>query len=281
VTSSSIASTAGVSWVALTLNAPPSNIELAGPHLIEGTASGEGNDAGGLEVADVDEPLLGPVEGEDLGQAFAALEYVTSPATILCVLIVSVSAMPPFSALGVEAFVNEVGEMAGRGANLPVSGVAAIDQLRDLSATLTEIEASKGPVQLKYQITSKILSGRTFDKGAQPFQDFADLMRLRDDLVHLRHRDRTDADGYISPSSAVARMLQQKGLTYSPGGGPTDLPGGMSWLNEIETAGVATWAYRAARSIVFGVGEMLPDDFRAHGIQMMKWQISNLPAIVE
>ncbi len=213
--------------------------------------------------------LLTAYEARNRAAALIAAEPFALPPDALVAII--------FSALGAEAFINEVGEMAGRDVHSGVSGVELFDQLDDLAATLAEIEGSKGPVELKYQITSKILSGRTFNKGVQPFQDFADLMRLRNDLVHLRHRDKTDAGGYVSPSSIVVQKLQQKGLTYTRGRNADEPSGGMSWLNEIETVGSATWAYQAARNIVFTIGEMLPDDYRAPGIRAMKGQISNLP----
>jgi len=88
-----------------------------------------------------------------------------------------------FAALGVEAFINELAEMAQRDADMYGPGLGGTATLRDLATTLVEIEDARGPVELKYQMASKILSGRTFDQGAQPFQDFRDLMRLRDALV--------------------------------------------------------------------------------------------------
>src|SRR6266508_1432362 len=63
-----------------------------------------------------------------------------------------------FSALGVEAFINELTEMAQRDADMYGPGFRSTDTLRDLAATLTEVENARGRVGLKYQMASKILS---------------------------------------------------------------------------------------------------------------------------
>jgi hypothetical protein len=179
-----------------------------------------------------------------------------------------------FSALAVEAFINELTEMAERSTvlSLPTENGA----VTDLGRTLSAIEDAKGPVELKYQMACKILSGKTLPQGEQPYQAFKNLMQLRNDLVHLRHRDRTDGAGYVSPKSGVVRNLQQQGLTLTRGRSPGDVPGGTSWLDELRTPGVAAWAYHAAASIITTLGEMVPDD-KDLGITLVKERISQIP----
>jgi hypothetical protein len=191
-----------------------------------------------------------------------------------------------FSALGAEAFINELTEMAQRDADFFEGKLISdelrnhTDVLRDLAATLTEIEDARGQVELKYQMAGKVLSGRTFPRGMQPFQDFRDLMQLRNALVHLRHADTTDEAGRISPSLATVRRLQQKGLTYTRGREPNDIPGGMSWLEELKTTAVATWAYKAACNMVMAVSDMLPShESGALGIQSLKELAAGMPTV--
>jgi hypothetical protein len=121
---------------------------------------------------------------------------------------------------------------------LPESAMPGAQVLADLAAVLFEIEDTRGPIVLKYQMASKILRGAKFVSGQGPFQDFADLVRLRDDLVHPRHRDKTTDAGHVQPGSKVIRDLQQRGFTISKGRQPGDAPGGISWLDEIESNGV-------------------------------------------
>ena len=102
-------------------------------------------------------------------------------------------------------------------------------------------------------------------------------MRLRDELVHPRHRDQTTAAGYVQPASKIVRDLQQRGLTTTKGRQPGDIPGGTSWLDEIKTPGVASWAYHAARDIIAAVLEMLPDDDKLTTNQLFRSRLSQLP----
>lgn len=201
----------------------------------------------------------------------------------------SPESMPPdaliaivFSAFGAEAFINELAELAQRDVDHSKEVLNDAETLRDLAAILTEIEETRGQVELKYQMASKVLSGRTFPRGKQPFQDFRDLMRLRDALAHIRQGDKTDDAGRISPRHDVVRRLQQMGRTRTRGRRPDDIPGGMSWLNELETTGAATWAYQAAYNIVTAIGNMLPgDEPGAFGILALKEITLWLPALSE
>jgi hypothetical protein len=190
-----------------------------------------------------------------------------------------------FSALGIEAFINELAEMAQRDADMAQryeSELRSMGQLRELAARLTALENTHEQVQRKYQAASEVLRGRPFDQGSQPFQDFRDLMQLRDALVHPRHRDTTDRAGHISSSHPVVRRLQQMGYSRTRGRQPDDIPGGMSWLNELETTRPATWSYRAACNMVTAVGNMLPgDETTTLGIQFMKDKIAQLPTVEE
>ena len=122
------------------------------------------------------------------------------------------------------------------------------------------IEDAQGSIGLKYHMASKILSGRTFDASKAPFQDFDTLVKLRNEVVHPRHRDRTGKGGYVEPASPAIRNLQQRGLTTTRGRQSGDPSGGMSWLNEIECGRTATWACQAAREIITAILTMLPQD---------------------
>jgi hypothetical protein len=181
-----------------------------------------------------------------------------------------------FSALAAEALINELAEAAARAANLHAD-TPGFDILADLAATLDMTEKAQGQIDLKYQLTSKILIGKTFPPGEAPFQDFASLITLRNELVHPRHRDRTTAAGHVEPISKVVRDLQQRGLTTTRGRRPGDIPGGVSWLGEIKSSGVANWAYNASREIIAAVLTMLPDDPGLPTTLLFRDRISAMP----
>lgn len=181
-----------------------------------------------------------------------------------------------FSALAAEAFINELGEAATRTAGLHPT-VRGLDVLADLAAVLDLTEKAQGQIDLKYLLASKILSGKMLLRGDAPFQDFANLVTLRNELVHPRHRDRTTAAGHVEPASRVIRDLQQRGLTTTRGRRPGDVPGGMSWLEEIRSGGVASWAYDAAKDIITAILKMLPDDSGLPTSLLFRDRISQIP----
>jgi hypothetical protein len=151
-----------------------------------------------------------------------------------------------------------------------------VDTLRDLSVALDMIEDAHGSIEHKYDEASRILGGRTFDVDQAPFQDFKALVRLRNELVHPRHRDRTKEGRYIEPTSPIIRDLQQRGLTSSKGRKPGDPGGGMSWLNEIECGRTATWACQAGRQIITAVLTLLPQGPHLFAINLFREQLSNV-----
>jgi len=184
------------------------------------------------------------------------------------------------SALAVEAFINELAEAADM-AQIGREGItsAALDKLQDLANALKEVEASQGSVTLKYQIASLILSGGTFQRGSSPFQELAQLVALRNLLVHLKPGDRHSSSGHVEPTQSLIRDFQQRGYTRTRGRKDRDPLGGMSWLQEIQTVQMVDWAYNAARSIIATVGKAIPTDPpRTAGIEMLKRATQEIPA---
>ncbi len=51
---------------------------------------------------------------------------------------------------------------------------------------MTAAVGSKTAIHEKYQMAARIMTGREFDKGAQPYEAFYRLIQLRDWLIHLR-----------------------------------------------------------------------------------------------
>lgn len=192
------------------------------------------------------------------------------------------------SALAVEAFINELAEAADM-AQIGREGItsAALVQLQDLANALKEIEDSQGSVVLKYQMAYLILSGGTFQRDRSPFQEFKQLVTLRNLLVHLKPGDRHTQSGHVEPKQNLIRDFQQRGYTRTRGrkagdpisGEGRDPLGGMSWLQEIQTVQMADWAFNAARSIIAAVGEAIPTDPpRTAGIEMLKRATQDIPS---
>ncbi|MBZ8181550.1 hypothetical protein [Oscillatoria salina] len=100
-----------------------------------------------------------------------------------------------FSALSLEAFINEFAAIAIL-EKASGGGDKFLDKLID---AIEESADRKKNTQDKFMLASKALNDK-FDKGKNPYQDFADLFKLRDCLVHLKPHDRLkiEEDGTFS-----------------------------------------------------------------------------------
>ena len=120
------------------------------------------------------------------------------------------------SAASTEAFINELAELVAM-TKVRLDETLS-SELRAFADVADEIEESRGSLRLKYLMAAQTLRGSPFDKGTNPFQDFATLVTLRNDIMHLRPKDRTviAADGRQSqaPPKYIA-ALQQRGLARS------------------------------------------------------------------
>jgi hypothetical protein len=129
------------------------------------------------------------------------------------------------------------------------------------------IENRHGHTTEKFVAAFEKLAGQSF-RGTQFSQDFADLMRLRDMLMHLRTRDRegpVDALGGQEPTITIQppegrikfiKRFMQKGLTRIE---KDAIEVGTSWFNLIQTAKMANWACHSARAIILKVLDQIPD----------------------
>jgi len=115
-----------------------------------------------------------------------------------------------FSALALEAFINEFLSLA-KDAKQAGSTEAFLDELID---SIDESDSNKKSTREKFILASEAL-GNGFKKGENPYQDFADLFRLRDCLVHLKPEDRieTDDNGEIRYlGRKLTERLRSKGI---------------------------------------------------------------------
>jgi hypothetical protein len=157
-----------------------------------------------------------------------------------------------------EAFVNEFAEY------IIISREAASESLRNtvtpaMSAcadAIEELEDSKAPVTGKYLIASLVLCGASFPKDRAPFQDFAELIRLRNSIMHIKPATGDDAN---HQGTRITDSLAQRGIATRK---EPDV--GYPWLNRLEVSAVASWACGAARDIIVAIIDMLPTPNEAY-----------------
>jgi hypothetical protein len=163
-----------------------------------------------------------------------------------------------FAAAAGEAFINEIGELASQPAgSFPELGPEP-GQVQTLAGLLSEVEDARGTTNLKYLLGKLALSGKTFDKGANPYQDFAILMDLRNSLMHLKF-DRIESvkinEVRIHYPGVVAKLRSRNVLAQFE----DDDNAVASWVFRISTPAVARWGCNATAAMVKDIVESIPD----------------------
>lgn len=111
-----------------------------------------------------------------------------------------------FSAASLETFANECATLAQL--DVKVQG-GKPQSVANLAVILDEAEGMRASPEMKYLLLWQIFTGKLFDRGVQPFQDFHALMKLRNWLVHNKP-DGLDPDPNKLPKAI--RELEHKGV---------------------------------------------------------------------
>jgi hypothetical protein len=157
-----------------------------------------------------------------------------------------------FAAAALEAFANEVGYIA-RGP-LEVN-----PEIKSLGQLFEELETSAS-VQSKFLLLRALLAKEAYDKGASPYQDFALLIALRNELVH-RKAERYEVDALDAPlnTNTLLERLQSKSMLAEP-----HRPQVWGFFLAIETPAVARWAAKSAAAMVKDIVVAAPPEFRKY-----------------
>lgn len=158
------------------------------------------------------------------------------------------------AAAAAEAFINELADhiRAWRDATSDWAPDTVTPAMSACADVIEELEDSQSPVTTKYLLASLALCGKSFPKDRAPFQAFAELMRLRNEIMHAKVA-REDQGGH--QGKRIADTLGQRGIAISSEPGVH-----FSWFNRIETPSVASWACDAARSIILATLDLIPDN---------------------
>ena len=167
-----------------------------------------------------------------------------------------------FAAASLEALINEVSELA----ELEVQVATEDDQrdedepLRAFAGAMSEIERSRGSIQLKFIVASLILKGHPYRKGLQPFQDFSLLMALRNAIMHLRPTTfaRLGETEVQITFDGVLNELSARGLIKRPP--PNTVT---SLVGEAGQPKVARWAVNTAADMAQSFLSLFPDSFKS------------------
>ncbi len=173
-----------------------------------------------------------------------------------------------FSAATLESFIMETALTAEGVGNM--GGTPML--IRDMATAIHEAENSRGSARLKYILAKAILPGDSYDKGAQPFQDFDLLFSLRDHIVHMKPEKITE-----EPHKMIKRL---QGLNLCAEEEPNVKS---SWLSQVSTPAVARWSCNVVARIVQSVRECFPpeDPDNPAWLQFLTFTMNSFSAITE
>jgi hypothetical protein len=147
-----------------------------------------------------------------------------------------------FSVAALEAFLNEISELALE-AVLDNPDVICV-----LGEFLADAERSHASLESKFAVGSWILSGKKFDRGAQSYQNFSLLMRLRNDLVHFKTNDSFEQE--VTPEEIHKNLVSRfkdKNILAENIRSENELG---SWTFLVKTKAVAEWSCRTASHMI-------------------------------
>jgi hypothetical protein len=87
-----------------------------------------------------------------------------------------------FASASLEVFLREAEFLANKARSAPDEPTV----VSTFASVMEDLEKSRGPIQARFQLASLVLTGRTYDKSAQPYQDFSLLIEARNELVHFK-----------------------------------------------------------------------------------------------
>jgi hypothetical protein len=134
-----------------------------------------------------------------------------------------------FAAASLDAFLNESAYLAekslqrkARELRLGHGVVAEPPIVSAFAQVMKEAEESRAQTQAKFQLAHLVLTQKAYDKGSAPYQDFADLMAVRNLLMHGRSNETfliVDGKPSVLNPVGVVERLASKNILHEPSAG--------------------------------------------------------------
>lgn len=161
-----------------------------------------------------------------------------------------------FSATALEAFINELADLAAQ----PLFRDPPEPCFVAFAGLVEELEKSRASIMSKFWFGKWALTAAPYDKGAQPYQDFALLIELRNTLIHSRSLDKLDYHagvGFVRTTEAelpavITKLASKHVLAELPG------QSAVTWTTLVTTKATARWACNAASAMALSFLEMIP-----------------------
>ena len=148
-----------------------------------------------------------------------------------------------FSVIALESFMNEMTNYAQEWTDYQPSVEGPQTVL--FAQVMGDAEDAHARLESKFTLAKWILLGRNTDRSGQPYQDFALLTRLRNDLVHTKpnqlfvHGKTTNEEAH---EDLIKKFRNKKILANDRDSG--------SWTYLVQTKAVAEWSCKTAAHVV-------------------------------
>jgi hypothetical protein len=153
-----------------------------------------------------------------------------------------------FSAMALEAFLNEIEDLSAQDL------MAENDRLRALGQILATAEASRASAIFKIELSHVLLTGKTIDRGAHPYQDLGLLFKLRNLIVHPRPESVILNPEPDESHPNIVSSLAARGIIEPPASGAA-----IAWRQYVFVPTVAAWAHNVAVGTISWFVDLLPD----------------------
>lgn len=158
-----------------------------------------------------------------------------------------------FAAAAAEALMNEIGELADR----PLIDPSRLEPpaVRNLVSLLADAETSRETTTLKFLLAKLALTGQSYERGSNPYQDLALLMELRNSLVHLKSEvtELDESGNQRSGCPRVVSRLEAKHVLVL-----LEENAKATWVFCVSTPAAAKWACNAAAGIANDLFDSIP-----------------------
>jgi hypothetical protein len=150
-----------------------------------------------------------------------------------------------FSVIALESFMNEMTNYAQDWTDYQPSVEGPQTVL--FAQVMVDAEESHARLESKFTLAKWILLGRNTDRSGQPYQDFALLTRLRNDLVHTKpnqlfvHGVTTNEEAHED----LMKRFRNKNILANDRDS-----GSGSWTYLVQTKAVAEWSCKTAAHVV-------------------------------
>ena len=149
-----------------------------------------------------------------------------------------------FSVVALEAFINELTELALDSRNYP-QGLEH-PAVTTFGEFMTEAESSHASLESKFLLGNWILTGQQSDKGTTTYQDFILLVSLRNTLLHFKANPAFEQG---TRPEEVHQKLFNKFRSKNILAEDAQMSDG-TWTFLVETKAVAEWSCRTAAQMV-------------------------------